>query len=325
MSNKTQIEILPLSYDVLNDTISLLKKVFISEEDQNIFPLTLKESLSEANSKKTYWIAVEKGTNVVGITGLYNDSRDKNIVWLGWFGVHPISRNRGVGSALLEFAIKEACRRGFGILKLYTSSDNNERDAHKLYRRFGFTQSDKGENSYRVYFTKRLCNSAIDRKEDIAVHKIEIEWEGPFEVEEVINEMTDEGKSPEYDGNDYGLYQIYGEHILCGKDTLLYIGKAPEQTFAVRFLQHKEWLDDESGIQVYIGRIYDPERHSENDRWMSWEEDVDTAERIMIYKYSPNYNSRSLANPPKLDSDVQLIHNGAKHRLECEDNAPEDY
>ncbi|MFQ5329388.1 MAG: GNAT family N-acetyltransferase [Thermodesulfobacteriota bacterium] len=325
MSNTAQIEVLPLTYDVLNDTLSLLKKVFISKEDQDIFPLSLKESLSEAHSKTTYWIAIEKGTNVVGITGLYNDSRDKNTVWLGWFGVHPACRNRGVGSALLEFAIKEANHRGFSILKLYSSSDNNERDAHKLYRRFGFTQSDEGENSDRIYFTKILCNSAIDRKEDIAVHKIEIEWEGPFGVEEVITRMTDEGESPEYDGNDYGLYQIYGEHILCGKDTLLYIGKAPEQTFAARFSQHKKWLDSESGIQVYIGRIYDPERHLENDRWKSWEEDVDTAERIMIYKYSPHYNSRSLANPPKLASKVQLIHNGVKHKLKFEDNAPQDY
>jgi len=330
MSYEAQIEVLPLSYDVLNDTISLLKEIFISKEDQNIFPLSLKESLSEANSKKTYWIAVEKRTNVIGITGLYNDSHDKDTVWLGWFGVHPAYRNRGVGSALLEFAIKEACRRGFGILKLYTSSDKNEKNAHKLYGRFGFTQSDEGENSDRIYFTKILCNFSINRKENIAVHKIEIEWEGPFKVEEVINKMTDEGESPEY-GNDYGLYQIYGDHTTNKEDTLLYIGETTEQTFSDRLYQHKdEWIVREKNggkdFKVYVGRIYDPKRHKKENAWSKWKEDVLVAEKIIIYIYSPNYNSSGVANPPELKhSEVRLIHAGERGALKSEDVAPRDF
>ncbi len=53
--------------------------------------------------------------------------------------------------------------------------------------------------------------------------------------------MIQEGQYPDW-GEDYGLYQIYGKHILCGKDTLLYIGEATEQTFSTRFKQHQHWL-----------------------------------------------------------------------------------
>jgi GMC oxidoreductase len=76
-------------------------------------------------------------------------------------------------------------------------------------------------------------------------YEIRIEWEGPYSVEEVINKMVDGGENPDWDGNDYGLYQIYGRHILCGKNTLLYIGIAPEETFSQRFREHKIWLDND--------------------------------------------------------------------------------
>ena len=45
-------------------------------------------------------------------------------------------------------------------------------------------------------------------------HEIIIEWTGPFDYQEVIDKMKDGGNDPEYDGNDYGLYKIYGKHIL---------------------------------------------------------------------------------------------------------------
>jgi hypothetical protein len=162
------------------------------------------------------------------------------------------------------------------------------------------------------------------------MHEIKITWEGPFEFEEVITKLTDEGEPPDYDGDDYGLYQIYGEHILCGKNTLVYIGKAVEQTFSSRFLQHRKlWLENELNTQVYIGRIYDPEKHSKKEDWNGWKQDVDFAEKILIYKYSPNYNSSDIANPPEHIFDeydkIRLVHDGEKGGLESEDNAPENF
>ena len=52
-------------------------------------------------------------------------------------------------------------------------------------------------------------------------YEIKIEWDGPFSLKEVVEKMDDAGQPPDYEGKDYGLYQIYGKHILCGKNTLL--------------------------------------------------------------------------------------------------------
>lgn len=153
--------------------------------------------------------------------------------------------------------------------------------------------------------------------------EIKIIWDGPYNLEDVIERMNDEGEDPDYEGPDYGLYQIYGTHILCGPDTLLYVGEALDQSFSKRFNQHKnEWLGKEENAQIYLGRIYDSTRHSRIDNWDSWKKDVDTAESVIIYKYSPHYNSQKIRDFPKVN--VRLIHAGLKHNLHEEDNAPED-
>ena len=159
-------------------------------------------------------------------------------------------------------------------------------------------------------------------------YEIEIKWDGPFRIEEVIEEMDNAGDPPDYEeGEDYGLYQIYGKHILCGADTLLYIGQSTSQTFSWRLNQHnKEWLQYEEDIQVYLGRVYDPKKHSKTDKLESWESDIKIAEKILIYKYSPNHNNREISEPPKLPfENIRLIHGGKRHKLESEDNAPKDY
>ncbi len=150
-------------------------------------------------------------------------------------------------------------------------------------------------------------------------YQIEIEWEGPCSLNKIIEEMDVCGQSPAWSGKDYGLYQIYGRHILYGGKTLLYVGKTTERTFSKRFKGHQQWLLDdqyEKDIHIYLGRIYNPKRHSEKDKWKSWKEDVGDAEKILIYKYSPNYNGRELAIIPELHHQkVQLVHRGEKGRL----------
>ena len=157
--------------------------------------------------------------------------------------------------------------------------------------------------------------------------EIKVMWDGPFSRDEVIGRSNDAGTPPDYDGADYGLYQIYGRHILCGTDTLLYIGRATGQTFARRFRQHDRWLSREDETSVYLGRIYDPRRHSADDLWASWEAEVKLAECVMIYKYSPNYNSVAVSGPPPLANyySVELIHEGNCHKLHRRDSAPSDW
>ncbi|MFX0203974.1 MAG: hypothetical protein ACFFCW_48370 [Candidatus Hodarchaeota archaeon] len=179
-----------------------------------------------------------------------------------------------------------------------------------------------------IYYAKDLSEETGKRKEKILdLHIIEVKWEGPFTVQWVIEKRNDEGEPPDYGGDDYGLYQIYGNHILCGPNTLLYIGKVTKQTFSRRFKNHKKWLDNEEGVEVYLGKIYDPKRHSKKNNWKSWESDVHKAESILIYKYSPNYNNIGIGDKPDLSpfKNILLIHKGKRHRLEIKDNAPEDY
>lgn len=158
-------------------------------------------------------------------------------------------------------------------------------------------------------------------------YEIKIEWDGPFKVNEVIERMNKGGEAPLWDGEDYGLYQIYGEHTISGKNTLLYIGITTERTFSERFKEHKTWLDkdqNDADVVIRLGRVYDPKRHVTDKIWKS---DVQIAERILIYIYSPNYNSRELTEPPILlpHESIRLVHIGDRGKIASEDNVPDDF
>ena len=51
-------------------------------------------------------------------------------------------RSRGLGAAMFEWVIDEACRRGCSIVQLTT--DKTRADAHRFYERLGFTASHEG-------------------------------------------------------------------------------------------------------------------------------------------------------------------------------------
>lgn len=79
---------------------------------------------------------------------------------------------------------------------------------------------------------------------------IHLAWTGPFSIEQ-IRDFNDDAK-------DFGVYSIYGNHLVYGANVLLYLGKAQHQTFATRILQH-DWLDwdtDAEGIwRVLVQQI----------------------------------------------------------------------
>ena len=53
---------------------------------------------------------------------------------------------------------------------------------------------------------------------------------------------------------------------------------------------------------------------------------MEMAEKILIYKYTPNYNSSEIGDMPRLSRKfVRLIHQGKKHNIHLEDNHPKDY
>lgn len=58
------------------------------------------------------------------------------------FRVRQDHRGRGVGTAICEWVVQEARRRGCALVQL--TSDKARADAHRLYERLGFTASHEG-------------------------------------------------------------------------------------------------------------------------------------------------------------------------------------
>ncbi len=71
--------------------------------------------------------------------------------------------------------------------------------------------------------------------------------------------------------------------------------------------------------------MYDPKKHTKEDGWKVWKKDVRIAEKILIHKYSPNYNIRELSNEPKWPYKIRLVQKGQRGSLGGEDNIPKDF
>ncbi len=119
------------------------------------------------------------------------------------------------------------------------------------------------------------------------MRSVRVEWEGRFSIKEVLK-LNDQD-------DDYGLYQIYGRHIIFGANSLLYIGKAEAVTFSQRFNQHcSEWLLEETGVSIRVGRIVSEDYDDDPPDWPDWRKVLRDAEALTIYWHSPPYNSTNI-------------------------------
>ena len=124
----------------------------------------------------------------------------------------------------------------------------------------------------------------IDER-SVNMRTVKIEWEGPFTSDEVL-ELGDPNR-------DFGLYQIYGRHVIFGDNSLLYIGEVATKgrTFSQRFVEHTEWLKEEEGVFIRVGRI-NKKDYDEADR----QQVLKDTEALTIYWHSPPYNSDNIDN-----------------------------
>lgn len=113
---------------------------------------------------------------------------------------------------------------------------------------------------------------------------VRIEWQGPYAFADVLR-LNDEEE-------DYGVYQVYGEHVVFGDDALLYIGIAREQTFGRRLSQHKKWLEEDN--EIVVGRIAESDYKHDPPDWADWHELLGDVEALEISWHSPPYNSKHL-------------------------------
>ncbi|MGG3890007.1 hypothetical protein [Metabacillus fastidiosus] len=127
------------------------------------------------------------------------------------------------------------------------------------------------------------------------IELIQITWEGPYSLNELNllqNNVTD-----------YGIYTIYGTHMIYGKDVLLYIGKADQQTLGKRISQ-EGWdnTNDSNNHKIYVGRLHGPINPSNQ----IWSKQIALAESLLIYVHKPAYNQKNISSIP--DTDLQNIH-----------------
>lgn len=165
------IDIIPLTVKHLNQGITLVKSTFKDEGkslkreleasvDEKKFAKYVKKY--DRNTKSLeYFIAIDKGCEnqkVLGIIGLYSINDDfKDTYWLGWYCVDISERGRGIGKALLNYAIALARKRGKKYLCLYTSTDENEAKAQKIYEEYDFfiTKIIK-KRGYKILYRKKI-------------------------------------------------------------------------------------------------------------------------------------------------------------------------
>lgn len=141
------------------------------------------------------------------------------------------------------------------------------------------------------------------------MRQVRVAWVGPLSIEQAL-QLDDQD-------NDYGLYQIYGQHIIFGPGSLLYIGMAREQTFKSRLRQHDvDWLHQEKGVLVRVGRIDPGDYAYEPDNWPDWYRLLGDTEALEIYWHSPPYNSSNISEYK--GQDLRILNEGERGSLSQE-------
>lgn len=95
------------------------------------------ESIQENNDRFAYYLAYHN-YSLVGITGHYPDDEDYEKMWVGWFGILPHWRGKGLGSLLLTTLCDKLYDMGITKLHLYSGDRPEEENAHKMYIKHGF-------------------------------------------------------------------------------------------------------------------------------------------------------------------------------------------
>jgi GNAT superfamily N-acetyltransferase len=113
------------------DLLSLMNPSVQHETLQRRFEKILRES------EQYHILGCECEGQLVGLTGLWFGTK----MWCGDYAeidhlmVHPDFRNRGIGTALIESAEKQARERDCNIMVIDSYSNNHA--SHRLYHRLG--------------------------------------------------------------------------------------------------------------------------------------------------------------------------------------------
>ncbi len=118
------------------------------------------------------------------------------------------------------------------------------------------------------------------------VEIISINWDGPFEYNDVIKGRHDEFSEVG------GLYQIYCNHF--EDNTLMYIGMT-ENSFGNRIKSKSHWLDWESKLAaIYLEKIVSLDSSENHAKFLR------RAEMMLIYFCAPPVNNSKMVHMVQL-------------------------
>ena len=148
----------------------------------------------------------------------------------------------------------------------------------------------------------------IMMKTDKSRH-ITVNWKGPFGIGDVLAKRVD--------GSANGIYQIYSDHPIFGRNTLLYIGKTfgkeGNRSFHSRLAEHDgEWACYESNCCAYLGEVSDSSGQAVGNST------IELAETLLIAWHYPPYCTRSKEYDSTKLQDLWVQSIGNRQRLfEC--------
>jgi hypothetical protein len=115
---------------------------------------------------------------------------------------------------------------------------------------------------------------------------------------------------------DYGIYQILGGHRNLKDNSLLYIGKASEQTFGKQISEEEAWLKNACDLTIYLGRIQSIDDKDKEQFSVSLRDSIiEDVEALLIYFHTPAYNSVSTSEPPNPKNNLRIINVGNRGAL----------
>lgn len=105
-------------------------------------------------------------------------------------------------------------------------------------------------------------------------------WWEKFQIDEI------------YKKQNIGLYQVYGDHIVYGRNVLLYIGQT-KRDINMRLKEHDDFNEtniNTNSLMYYFGEIYKSDDVNEGNL----EKIIDEVETILLKSHYPSYNSNEI-------------------------------
>ena len=91
-----------------------------------------------------YYFAIEDN-NIVGFCGIYSNNEED--AWLGWFGIKPEFRRKGLAQRMLDMLFYIMLEKRYRYCRLYTDKVLNN-NAYQLYLKNGFVEDSQYEYNF---------------------------------------------------------------------------------------------------------------------------------------------------------------------------------